>query len=94
MTTFTSRSRYLRAALEYIAAYLQTRGYAPTLRELGTAVGANSTGHASYILDALEEDHFLEIPRSLTAAACRASCALPRTPTPCCASGVNNDHPV
>jgi len=64
MHTFTSRSRYLRAALEYIAEYLATHRYAPTLRELGTAVGANSTGHASYILDALEEDHFLEIPRS------------------------------
>ena len=64
MNTFTARSRYLRAALEYIAAYLSAHGYAPTLREIGQGIGFNSTGHASWIIDALEEDHFLEIPRS------------------------------
>ena len=45
--------------LEYIQRYIQTQGYPPTIREIGTAFGIRSTNGVNDHLKALEKKGFL-----------------------------------
>ena len=49
-------------ALQYIAAYIAQNGFAPSLREIMTAIGTPSLGHCKFVLDALAEDRLVELP--------------------------------
>lgn len=42
--------------LNHIRAYTRTNGYAPSLREIGDAVGPSSLSSVSHQLDALERE--------------------------------------
>jgi len=46
--------------VEYIAATLRARGYPPSVREIGQAVGLASTSAVHHHLEALERDGYLE----------------------------------
>ncbi len=48
--------------LEYVNAFVQENGYAPSVREIGQAVGLRSTASVSYHLSALQEKGLLRSP--------------------------------
>lgn len=48
--------------LEYVNAFVQENGYAPSVREIGAAVGLNSTASVSYHIKALQEKGMLLSP--------------------------------
>lgn len=56
-------------AVEFISRYIATRGFAPTIREVGQAVGLNSSSTAAALIDRLVTAgavrHTRGIPRSL-----------------------------
>ena len=45
--------------LEYVNAFVQENGYAPSVREIGAAVGLRSTASVSYHIQALQEKGLL-----------------------------------
>lgn len=48
--------------LEYVNAFVQENGYAPSVREIGAAVGLRSTASVSYHIQALQEKGLLAGP--------------------------------
>ena len=48
--------------LEYVNQFVQENGYAPSVREIGAAVGLRSTASVSYHLQALQEKGLLQSP--------------------------------
>lgn len=48
--------------LEYVNRFVQENGYSPSVREIGAAVGLNSTASVSYHLKALQEKGALAMP--------------------------------
>ncbi len=50
--------------LDYVNQFIQENGYAPSVREIGTAVGLRSTASVSYHLSALQEKGLLRSPGS------------------------------
>ncbi|MBE6946696.1 MAG: transcriptional repressor LexA [Ruminococcaceae bacterium] len=48
--------------LEYVNAFIQENGYAPSVREIGAAVGLRSTASVSYHIQALQEKGLLSQP--------------------------------
>ena len=48
--------------LEYVNAFMQENGYAPSVREIGAAVGLRSTASVSYHIQALQEKGLLAAP--------------------------------
>lgn len=48
--------------LEYVNAFVQENGYAPSVREIGAAVGLRSTASVSYHIQALQERGLLLSP--------------------------------
>ena len=50
--------------LEYVNQFVQEHGYAPSVREIGAAVGLKSTASVSYHIQALQEQGLLVTPDS------------------------------
>ena len=50
--------------LEYVNQFVQENGYAPSVREIGAAVGLRSTASVSYHIQALQEKGMLVTPDS------------------------------
>ncbi len=50
--------------LDYVNQFIQENGYAPSVREIGMAVGLRSTASVSYHLTALQEKGLLRAPGS------------------------------
>lgn len=50
--------------LDYVNQFVQENGYAPSVREIGTAVGLRSTASVSYHINALQEKGLLMTPVS------------------------------
>lgn len=50
--------------LNYVNQFIHENGYAPSVREIGAAVGLRSTASVSYHLQALQEKGFLQSPGS------------------------------
>ena len=50
--------------LDYVNRFTQEHGYAPSVREIGAAVGLRSTASVSYHLQALQEKGLLQSPGS------------------------------
>ncbi len=50
--------------LEYVNQFVQENGYAPSVREIGAAVGLRSTASVSYHIQALQEKGMLITPQS------------------------------
>ena len=50
--------------LEYVNEFVQENGYAPSVREIGAAVGLRSTASVSYHLHQLQEKGLLISPGS------------------------------
>jgi repressor LexA len=48
--------------LDYVNHFIQENGYAPSVREIGAAVGLRSTASVSYHLQALQEKGLLQSP--------------------------------
>lgn len=48
--------------LDYVNQFVQENGYAPSVREIGTAVGLRSTASVSYHIQALQEKGLLQPP--------------------------------
>ena len=48
--------------LEFVNAFVQEHGFAPSVREIGEAVGLRSTASVSYHLQQLQEKGFLQSP--------------------------------
>ena len=48
--------------LDYVNQFIQENGYAPSVREIGAAVGLRSTASVSYHLQALQEKGLLQSP--------------------------------
>ena len=48
--------------LEYVNAFVQENGYAPSVREIGAAVGLRSTASVSYHIQALQDKGLLSDP--------------------------------
>ena len=48
--------------LEYVNQFVQEHGYAPSVREIGAAVGLRSTASVSYHLQALQDKGLLQAP--------------------------------
>ena len=48
--------------LEYVNAFVQENGYAPSVREIGAAVGLRSTASVSYHIQALQDKGLLQSP--------------------------------
>ena len=48
--------------LDYVNRFVQENGYAPSVREIGAAVGLRSTASVSYHLQALQEKGLLMPP--------------------------------
>lgn len=48
--------------LDYVNRFVQENGYAPSVREIGAAVGLRSTASVSYHLQALQEKGLLQAP--------------------------------
>ncbi len=48
--------------LEYVNSFVQENGYAPSVREIGTAVGLRSTASVSYHIQALQSKGLLMTP--------------------------------
>lgn len=70
MTALASRDQL---AVEFIARYAETRGFSPTLREVGDAVGLTSSASAAALVDRLITAGRLRrepgVPRSLVVVA-------------------------
>ena len=49
--------------LEFLEEFVRENGYAPSVREIGAAVGLNSTASVSYQLHRLEEQGLLTLPK-------------------------------
>ena len=49
--------RKIDQAYEFIKSYIESKGYPPTIREIGDAIGIKSTSTVSYYLDKLEESN-------------------------------------
>lgn len=50
--------------LDYVNQFIQHNGYAPSVREIGAAVGLRSTASVSYHLQALQERGLLQAPKA------------------------------
>ena len=50
--------------LEFVQEFVRDNGYAPSVREIGAAVGLSSTASVSYQLKRLQEQGFLSAPNS------------------------------
>ena len=50
--------------LEYVTQFVQENGYAPSIREIGEAVGLRSTASVSYHLQALQAKGLLQCPNA------------------------------
>ena len=50
--------------LEYVNQFVQENGYAPSVREIGAAVGLRSTASVSYHIQALQDKGMLLSPGS------------------------------
>ena len=50
--------------LEFVNEFVQENGFAPSVREIGAAVGLRSTASVSYHLQALQEKGLLQSPGS------------------------------
>ena len=50
--------------LEYVNSFVQENGYAPSVREIGAAVGLRSTASVSYHIQALQDKGLLQSPGS------------------------------
>jgi repressor LexA len=50
--------------LDYVNQFMQENGYAPSVREIGAAVGLRSTASVSYHLQALQDKGLLQAPSS------------------------------
>ena len=50
--------------LDYVNQFVQENGYAPSVREIGAAVGLRSTASVSYHLQALQDKGLLQAPSS------------------------------
>ena len=48
--------------MDYVNQFIQENGYAPSVREIGAAVGLRSTASVSYHLQALQEKGLLQAP--------------------------------
>ena len=48
--------------MEYVNEFIQEKGYSPSVREIGAAVGLRSTASVSYHLQALQEKGLLQSP--------------------------------
>ncbi len=48
--------------LDYVNSFIQENGYAPSVREIGAAVGLRSTASVSYHIQALQEKGLLQSP--------------------------------
>ena len=48
--------------LDYVNRFIQENGYAPSVREIGAAVGLRSTASVSYHIQALQEKGLLQAP--------------------------------
>ena len=48
--------------LEYVNQFVQENGYAPSVREIGAAVGLRSTASVSYHIQALQDMGLLQSP--------------------------------
>lgn len=48
--------------LDYVNEFVQENGYAPSVREIGAAVGLRSTASVSYHLQALQDRGLIQIP--------------------------------
>ena len=48
--------------MEYVNTFIQENGYAPSVREIGAAVGLRSTASVSYHLQALQDKGLLQAP--------------------------------
>ena len=48
--------------LEYVNTFVQENGYAPSVREIGAAVGLRSTASVSYHIQALQDKGLLLSP--------------------------------
>ena len=51
-----------QAILNYVNQFIQENGFAPSVREIGAAVGLRSTASVSYHLQALQEKGLLQAP--------------------------------
>lgn len=50
--------------LDYVNQFIQENGYAPSVREIGAAVGLNSTASVSYHIQQLRQSGLIEAPNS------------------------------
>ena len=50
--------------LDYVNQFIQENGYAPSVREIGAAVGLRSTASVSYHLQQLQQKGLLQVPNS------------------------------
>ena len=50
--------------LDYVNQFVQDNGYAPSIREIGAAVGLNSTASVSYHLQALQKKGLIQTPEA------------------------------
>ena len=48
--------------LDYVNQFVQENGYAPSIREIGAAVGLRSTASVSYHIQALQDKGLLSAP--------------------------------
>ena len=55
-------SNKARQILDYVEQFTRDNGYAPSVREIGAAVGLNSTASVSYHLHQLQEKGLLQAP--------------------------------
>jgi repressor LexA len=62
--------------LEAIVSYRREKGYNPTMREVGEAVGLSSTSSVSYQLSQLRELGFLSKADAAVACCCAASASV------------------
>ena len=60
MKEFNKLSKRQQAILNYMDEYMEKNGYPPTIREIGTATGINSTSVVNYNLNKLVEAGYLE----------------------------------
>ena len=42
--------------LEFVGGYIKEHGYSPSMREIGEAIGVDSTSHVSFHIDRLVEE--------------------------------------
>jgi len=71
-----------KKVLEYIKTVIGERGYAPSVREIGEAVGLRSTSTVQYNLNALEDAGYIERDPNLKRTIRLAGSGLKTTPVP------------